>query len=514
MQARTKVLGLVIDAGEADLLHRWADNGTLPNIRSLRDRGLIGRTRHDQGFSNYAVWPSIHTGATPAQHGSYFQLQLVPGSYEIADHRVWQIGQEPFWAVLGRQGLKVAVLDLPLAPLAKDFNGIQLADWIMHDPQYPEACSWPPDLAPRVVGRFGADPVGTCYVPDRPPALLGPLRDQFLSRITWKGDLACDVLRQDDWDLLLVGFADSHCGGHEFWPLHDTAHPEHDAELGELLGDPLRDVYAAIDAAIGRILGLCDPQTIVVLFTGPGMGPNYTAGFLLNDVLRRRQQGPGSPSQPATPAHISVMGQTRGLWRRLPPGMRTPLKGLARSAGQAVRRGEHAGRDCFAVPHHECSGAIRINLVGREPDGRIAPGPDCDAFIDTLTRDLMDLVDPETSRPVVERVLRTADLGSGPCSGDLPDLLVLWRRDEPIRAVRSDKIGLVSGTNPVVLGGDHTDHGYLSISGPDLPAAAFTETVTELDMAPTIAALLGTALDGVNGRPLAAVTDRYQSGNL
>src|SRR4030095_8625233 len=77
------------------------------------------------------------------------------------------------------------------------------------------------------------------------------------------------------------------CVGHQCWHFHDPAHPRHDSHAAAVVGDPVRDVYVAIDAALGRVLDAIDEQTTVILYTGHGMGPKYDAQFFLDDILLR-----------------------------------------------------------------------------------------------------------------------------------------------------------------------------------------------------------------------------------
>ena len=49
----------------------------------------------------------------------------------------------------------------------------------------------------------------------------------------------------------------------------------------------LRDIYVALDGAVGELLRAVDGRTTVMLVSGDGMGPNYSGSHLLEDVLIR-----------------------------------------------------------------------------------------------------------------------------------------------------------------------------------------------------------------------------------
>ena len=114
----------------------------------------------------------------------------------------------------------------------------------------------------------------------------------------------------------------------------------------------------------------------------------------------------------------------------------------------------------------------------------------------------MELRNGETGAPVVGRVLRTADLYSGPNLDCLPDLLVEWNRGAPIRSVTSEKTGLVCGVDRQQRSGDHTPEGLFFATGPGFGAGPLAEPVSMLDFAPTITDLLSVSFPGAEGKPI------------
>ena len=134
----TNFLVLGIDAASPDLLRRWADEGKLPAIRGLMDRGISGRVRGVEGFFIGSTWPSFYTGLNPAGHGFYRIVQLRSGTYDFfrpleAPHGM---GGTPFWKIASDADRQVAVLDVPLSRLDPALNGLQTVEWGSHDPVF------------------------------------------------------------------------------------------------------------------------------------------------------------------------------------------------------------------------------------------------------------------------------------------------------------------------------------------------------------------------------------------
>ena len=488
---RTLFLG--IDAGEPSLIQRWGDEGVMPVLAALRARALWGTTVNAPGIYTGSVWPSFHTGLEPGRHGRYFYRQLVPGTYRTARHPPSKLTAPVFWSRIGAAGRRVGVFDLPKAPLSRRLTGLQVADWGLHDPDGPPR-SAPPALAREIVARFGKEPVGHCDLVAAGADAARQLRDRLVERVERKTEIIRHLLAREPWDLFAAAFGDCHCAGHHLWRLHDASHPRHDALQARALGDPLRDVYAAVDRAIGRVLEAVGPETTVLVLASHGMGPHYGATFLLDDILRRLEGLPVAAS--------SGLRQLRSLWHRTPAVVRAPLTRAADSFYHAAEARGRAARRCFLVPTNDNCAGIRINVTGREPRGVVRRGAEYDGFCAKLEADLKGIVNVETGAPLVREVVRSKEAFPGSHCAELPDLLVRWNREAPIRIVRSPTIGTIEREYGGIRNGDHRNPGMFFAHGPGIAAGRREQPVSITDFAPTLAALAGVELDDVDGAPI------------
>jgi predicted AlkP superfamily phosphohydrolase/phosphomutase len=495
MSARVLLIGF--DAAEKDLLLRWAQGGSLPTFRRLLDRSVWTVTQGPLGVP-MAVWHSLFTGASPAQHGHHGSRQIRVGTYDSYRFMPRHIRHEPVWSTLSHAGRRVAVIDVPYVSPAADINGVHVVDWAPHAPTHGFATS-PADVAERLVGDFGRDRIGLCdHRRIEGVAGFRAFRDALIERVHRKTALSRQLLAQERWDLFLTVFTECHCIGHHGWHLHDPGHPRHDPEIASALGDPLLEVYRALDHAVAEILELADEETKVFIVTSHGMGPYFNGDHLLGDVLFRLGHGP-APRRP-TP----IWNAFRWAWRRLPMRVRTQLMQAQKRLVDRTWPAFSREANCFGVPNGEIWSAIRINLVGREPGGRIAPGAEFESFCDTLADDLCALVNEQTGEPAVLRVVRSAEVFDGPYLSDLPDLLVEWSRRSPIEALRSSKIGTVRGSHQGPRSGHHKTEGALFAFGPGVRPGRLSEPVSVMDVSPTVAAALGVTLPGVCGTPIPA----------
>jgi predicted AlkP superfamily phosphohydrolase/phosphomutase len=441
-----------------------------------------------------SVWPSFHTGVSPARHGKYCSYQIRNGSYDF--HRVhgFDARFETLWDLLSRHGSKVAVIDAPKSGVSTRINGIQLVDWATEDFAM-ELRSSPAELAGEIRGRYGTNPIVELEFARAGADRLAILRKLLLARLEAKAKLSEDLLSRDEWDFFFTLFTEVHTAGHVCWHLHDRNHPLHDEAVAGSVGDIVRDIYVATDAALGSYIARAGPQTYVCVYSVNGMGANYTGTFLLDDILlsldRNRLSAPRR-----------LLARTADWMDRQIPGRIYgsvyPLqRALRRSLALPVR--DSALRSCFRVPSNAIAGGVRVNLAGREPQGIVAPRQ-YDEFCATLVRDLSALVNGDTGNPVVRRVIRTHDVYAGEHLDDLPDLLVEWTQDAPVSHVHSPATGSVRKAFDGHRTGEHRSDGILFVVSPSHAGGEVTEHISVVDLAPTLGALLNARFADTDGR--------------
>ncbi len=523
--ARVLVLG--VDAADPGLLRAWAADGTLPNIGSLFRRGLSGNTVSMDGFFVGATWPSFYTGVTPARHGFHYLVQLLPGSYRYyRPAEASFVKHPPFWTRLSQAGKRMAVVDVPLSRIDPDINGLQIVEWGGHDAVFGYQ-TWPAGLRDELTRALGRQGAGhECDAVGRTAADYAELVDYLVGRVESRAALTRHLLQRGGWDLFIQVFSEAHCAGHQCWHLHDPKLPMHDAADAAVTGDPIRRVYRAIDAAIGEVLKDAG-DALVILVSAHGMSHWFGAGFLLPEILVRL--GVSHPAEAPDPAPESVIRRAaRWTWRRIPASARailSPLKERVARQGAGPLPLPPIGVDparssCFAVRNGLATGGIRLNLIGREPAGIVAPGAEADALCDRLAASLLKIIDDRTGGPLIKRVARTADLYQGENLDDLPDLLVDWEDMAPtgstqvngghgsmVRA-RSPEIGIVEGANTYGRTGEHRVGGLFIAAGPGVRPGQLDRVVSTLDFAPTFGALLGIDLSDGDGQAIPELCGR------
>jgi predicted AlkP superfamily phosphohydrolase/phosphomutase len=512
--ARQKLVVIGMDAMDSLLVLQWAKKGYLPTLAGLLSSGFNAKIDTPAGVLEGAIWPTLITGVSPASHGMFSFLQLKPGSYELRQgNRADQLTAAPFWMELSKAGKRVAIVDAPMSRPIKGLNGIQVVNWGAHDaPSSWERCSWPPKLINDLVKRFGDHPVEGCDRGKRTFFDYEDLRERLIAGVEKKTELLRYCLNLEDWDLFFGVYSESHCVGHQFWALMDPSHPLHHPEAPKILQSAIRDVYQAMDKGLATLLEVLPKDTAVLTLLSHGMGPFYTGSHLINGIIERAGINPPTTEPPAgteeNPAGHSLKVREM-FWecrRALPSRARKYLRGAGAEKmslklwawshpqdelGLRTMAGRWEKMRAFGIPTNYMTGAIRINLKGRDPNGMVQPGAEYSDLCEQLGKIFLDLDNPATGKKAVQWVALASDFYQGPHLDELPDLFIEWDHSAQISALCSPAIGEVRGVLEYSRTGSHMENSRLLGFGSPFRTGDIKEEIRTEDISATILDFFG-----------------------
>ncbi|MEB3279611.1 MAG: alkaline phosphatase family protein [Lyngbya sp.] len=493
---QNQVIFICIDGADRDLIFQWANADLLPTFKDLLRKGAFGFTEDPPGI-NGCHWPTFFSGVSPVTHGRYWSQQIQPGTYEIGPT---QFEWEPFWNVLSRAGRKIALIDPPEARISENLNGIQISEKYNPKPNEPAIQTYPSSLRAEIEAKFGKDAIGSPRFCGRDLTEIQEFCQSLTRSIDKKKRLSSYFLNQKDWDLFITSFRESHWVGHQCWHLHDPNHPEDDQNVVNVIGNPIQDIYIKIDAAIGELLQQVSSEATVFVFASTSMEPNYTGVHLLDQILLRLENPQTANQNEGINNALNYLKKYKFL-RQLKKSI---LKPIQKGKGKKKQWSDNLSpRKCFQVPISEAFGGIRVNLVGREPQGRIQPGQEYEAFCEDLCKELLALVNVETGEPLIRNIIKSNEIYRGYRPIGYPDLLFEWNRNAPITSVYSDRIGNVKKVYWDSRTGDHKSGGLFFGLGLEIKPGRIEKSSSIVDFAPTIASLLEVELPQTDGKSLA-----------
>jgi predicted AlkP superfamily phosphohydrolase/phosphomutase len=507
MVYKNRLLFIGLDAGDADLIEQWCIEGWLPNISRMQSEGTWARLKTTAEVFHVSAWPSIFTGTTPDKHGLYHAYVMRPGHQGLLRPRPDECPVPFLWQVLNEQGRRSIVFDAFLTCPLRAFNGVQIVDWGSW------SWFWDPTMTPAALKRdvrkrFGPYPAEDhSKVGMKPVTDITGFRQRLLAAVATKTRVVKWLMQTEAWDFFLVVFGESHPAGHYFWHLHDPDYVSHPKGDPGALRHSLRDVYVALDEAIGELRQSVDRNTTVLLVSGDGMTANYSGSHILADVLTRMglfNTGMAPDGQlKARPgaARRDLLGTLRAM---IPEQLRIAVSTrlLSRQMQEQLSlRWKTAGiawpRTRAFVIENANEGYVRINLKGREPAGTVLPGAEYSELCDEIRRTARDMINPATGERAVLAVYKTDEICPGPCRADMPDVVIVWSVAARVTTellmkehglVRVDHAGCDAAP---FYSGNHWPNAFAAAIGPEIPQGATLEGASILDLAPTILARFG-----------------------
>ncbi|MGD9798528.1 MAG: alkaline phosphatase family protein [Acidimicrobiia bacterium] len=550
-----RVAAIGLDAAEWKLIEELFAEGGLPHLSALRRRSAVARLDDPLDHRTGLVWEHFLTGRGAAGNHRWAAVEFDPDTYEV-----WQEGARPVRPFFATEPpVRSVVFDVPYAPLVFPVDGTVVVGWGGHDPGYPRAAV-PKGLLAEIDRRFGPHPAFdndyeiVWYRPDA----IERLCDALVVGARRRADVSLWLLRQfPDWELFVTVLSETHSAGEQLWHGIDADHPVAGTPTAGLAGRRLREVYRAVDDALGRLLAGLPDDTHVVVFSMHGMatnGADVPSMVLLPELLHRLSTGEALLSAPPArdwdadghPPLVPDTGWTPSVRRSLGPprsAVKRRLVDARRRLGGVVaraRRPEAGGTEVVGALGHRIApetdrdpaeigvprssvdwqiamqyrawwpsmrafalptfydGRIRLNVRGRERDGIVAP-EDYERVCDELERELLACRDVRTGRPLVERVdrLRAADpMAPG---GPDADLQVVWAgAADALDHPRAGRIGPV----PYRRTGGHSARGFAFVAGPGVTPGDLGRRAAA-DVTPTVLSLLGRPVPAdVEGRSL------------
>jgi predicted AlkP superfamily phosphohydrolase/phosphomutase len=456
-----RVLVIGLDGATFSQLDPLLEQGLLPNLAALRDRGVAAELETTLPAISPPAWTSATTGVNPGKHNifDFFHMSKV-GPQAILTSALDRRAR-PIWYFLNKEGYRTGMMNIPMTYPPDDVDGFLISGFPYGTPEVP--FTDPPELEAEL-GEYPRDLFGESL----PAGHEGELLQQFRHTADRHTEVAKQLLTGKDWNLFWVVFTGTDKVQHFYWKYSDPQHPRYDPAGAERYGNAIREMYARLDQSIGELVELAGPETDVIVMSDHGFGPIYRELRLSNWL------------------------QEEGYFSPAPAGQRPWME---------------------AYPPGPFSGLLRVAREDRDYLGQVPPGEPTEAVKDRLVEDLEALRDPETGEPVVESIYRSEDIFHGPYADNAPDVVFVERPEFFVgRMLKGDAemFGLPSYT----FSGFHRPTGVLFAAGPRIARRSGRPSYSILDIAPTLYWLFDVAqpedLDGevptslVNADSLAA----------
>jgi len=475
----------------------------MPNLAALAARGVRATLLSTTHPVSPVAWSTIATGKNPGKHGIFDFGRRAPGTYRIETISS-RIQRGPtLWDIASAAGLRTGVFNVPVTYPPRKVNGFLVT--CLFTPSNKVCFTHPADLSAELNRLTDGYEFASREVFN--PGHERVYVDSILRTLV-KREKALDfLLDRYPIDCGMLVYTESDHVQHKLFP------PDGAAAGGELPWpySGVTEVYERLDAAIGRLIDRFGPEANLLLISDHGAGPMrsvmYINRWLMQKGYLRLRQSLGYPlkwflARTQLLVHVYRIAQKLGLGR---------LADLAPNSLRAAIATSFVSFDNVDWTRTRAYsfgefGQIYLNLKGREPQGVVDPGAEADQTLADLTRQLRELIDPATGRPVVTRIWRRDEVFHGPLAAEGPDLLFVI---DDYAGDASVQFGLgrrtVLGQPEFMDHGCHRPDGVLIAAGPDIRTGR-ADPVSVLDITPTALHLLGLPVpEDTDGRVLKEV---------
>lgn len=493
----SKILVIGLDGATLNLILPWVENGYLPTIAKLIQNGSYAKLNSIQPVISAGAWTTFMTGVNPGKHGVYDFIYRNPKSYDLLPITHKNVSVPTLWDILGEQGKRVGVINVPMTYPPKPVNGFMITG--LGTPNYQEF-TFPPELGKDILER-GYQINRTVYQHHNNEENF--LEDTY--NITRKlTEITLYLMSNNPWDFLMVVYRDTDEVAHGFWHYMDSTHPDHNPSLAHKYKDVILNYYKTIDEEIGKLVEAVGDDTTIIIMSDHGFGPLYKDvylnewlalhGYLVRktDTSLRKILG----RLGITRNNIATVLRKSGLGR-LEQIIKNILGEKISVLPQTSTDDLIAGVDWTQTKAYSFGyqGQIYVNLEGREPQGIVSVGEEYDELIKTLSADLKRWIDPEDNLPVVDQIFTKHDLYSGEFVEKAPDL-VLVMRDLAYITRKGFELGSeqgkIFGKSQLHESGGHRLDGTLIACGPHIRKNATEQPDAWIgDLMPTILYLMG-----------------------
>lgn len=497
MRRMGKAVVIGLDGAAWHLLEPLFEQGIMPRLQSLRERGAWGTLTSTVPTYTPPAWTSAATGVNPGRHGIY---GFIEGHAQDSQELVHsgKIKAPTIWEIANAQGARAGIYNLPLTYPPRELEGWMVSG--MMTPGYGEQqrgfvyphereaqiLEWAPGYVVDVSANYEQD--------WRDAALC----DRALVSIQQREKVLRGLLELDPPEVVFSVMEAPDRLQHVYYRYMDPTDELYTSPEGERLRPAVVKCFEAIDRVVGLLEDYAGSDGGVVVCSDHGFTA-WEVSVHLNALL-------------AEWGYLKLKGsakamQTEAARKLVPIAKRFLPRRVAREAkGRTFAAIDWSKTKAFASPIPQQG--VFINLAGREQHGIVDAG-ELEALKDDLVDRFTALRAPD-GKPATDRVYRSQDVFHGDALKGAPDVLPVLRDH---RFELDDELFHTNAFTDLrhLPRGVHHPDGVVIVAGPGVRAGA-SISGNVMDVTPTL--LYQAGLDVPEGLDGKVLTEAFEPGHL
>lgn len=282
-----RVLLVGWDAADWQMIHPLVDQGLMPSLAGLMQRGSWGNLATTRPILSPILWNTIATGKRADQHGVLGFTEPEPDGPGVRPTASTSRRCKALWNILTQAGLRSHVVGWyashPAEPIRGTMVSNQFEQCIAQDGSVrpvPAGSVHPADRVEELAefrvhpGELGPEAI-LPFVPEAASVVartghrLDKVRHMLAQTATIHA-VATHLISRDDWDFAAVYYEGIDRFGHEFMEFHPPRMPQVSQEDFQAYRHCMTGIYRFHDMLLDTLLQLAGPDTAVIVMSDHG----------------------------------------------------------------------------------------------------------------------------------------------------------------------------------------------------------------------------------------------------
>lgn len=479
-----KVLIIGLDGADYKLTKRLMEQGKLPNLMRIRDKGVFGPIKSVPNMVSAPAWISFATGKNPGKHGVFHFSEFKENSYNKKLINRNSYSGITFWQILSQNRKKSILINIPITYPSKPFNGLMISG-IDSPAIMSKGFTYPPSLIHEVINKIGSyiiiPDVSYYYRHGDYKRAVEVIYEAMMLRFK----TACYLMDSYNWHLFIVVFNLPDIAQHFFWKFHDSNYYYFQNEKNDEYKDIINNIYIKLDEYVGELIKRAGKDVNSIVMSDHGGAPNHRGAAFLQHWLKR--EGLMVPRRGTIASSALAVFKKSYLFfdKRLTLGTKKKLENLFPQLKAWAKGQYNLPAIDFSLSKAFIDGPtdhIWINLKSKFPQGIVEDGQEYEELKEYICQNILLATDPLTGQKMVEHIFTKEEIYSGKYVEKAPDLLVRYRDG----VTYSDEKVTKNETFADVVSGAHSLYGILLMSGNVIKKRHQARDKELIDLAPTI----------------------------
>lgn len=462
----SKTILISLDGVNHKTLGELAKQDTLPFFKKLLTDNPVHTTS--------TIFPTSEAvdllcGVSSAVHGFYAHQQLKTGKYRLMSAHPDSQNVIPFTNYLEENGLKSLLIDVPYAELAQKTKAVTSLNSLSGDGLLAESIN---------IKNLRNQKSNTDTSPDMDISLS---KNQSANTTVTGSSLAEKIkftkfaLTQEQWDFAYIDLGDS-------WQQYESSNDDRKNGASDNESDNIQYIYRLLDRAIAEITQhLTSHDNIIIVSRSRSAEiplQQFVEPVLCQlGLLKLNETDVNKPNE----EQIVDAANTGFKYRLLQ--LFSPVQARLSSLFKPNRILWEETR-AFQLPGDRNS-YIRINLLGREPQGIVTPGVEYDGLLKGIAAELHDLKVEPGGQKAIKKISFPRRDWTGPHHDSLPDIAIEWNHELSIRGLDSSSVSVRSGSC-VEMPRQEDTTGFILVAGNDVQSRPLKADVDFRSIASTV----------------------------